>query len=431
MALKIVKFEAAWTRFALIAVGVIFILLTWYFIKWNFLGAVAARGFDSKVPESRSLADLVLSGAPDDPMAHYAAAVYLEKTFEINDFERSLVEYEKAVAASPDHFYFWLALGRARDRNGDQEGAEKAFAEALRLAPNYAQVQWAYGNALIRHGKTSEGFSLIAKAAASDHQYSNPAASVAMQIFEGDVEQVRRALGDSPETNGSLADILVGQKFYAGSVDAWSHLTAEEKTGRFKNLSQKMLTILNDAHQVRLAARVYGDLFPDNAKSIVGQVTDGSFEAGLKFRDAGIFEWQIGEGSDPQVSLSDGARRTGKYSLWLTFNSFETAAFRTISQRVAVEPGVPYRFQAFYRADLKTKAIFKWEVIDATSGAQLAVTEPLAFAGDWTTLSAEFTVPPPGDGVVIRLVRLGCTSGACPVTGKAAFDDISIERVQK
>lgn len=431
MSLKILKFEAPSSRLALVVIVAVCVILTWFFIRWNFVNAVAARGFSSKLPESRILADWVTTASPDDPQSHYAAAVLFEKTFEADDLTRSLTEYQRAVAASPYHYYFWLTLGRARDRNGDPEGAEKDFARALELAPHYSSVKWAYGNALLRHGKTDEGFAMIADAASTNPQFSNPAVSVALQIFEGDTSAVRRALGDSPEVNASLADILISQRLFREAVEAWSHLSADDKTVRFKDTGTKILSILNDAHQVRLATIVYGDIMTDAIKPVVGQITDGGFESGLKLRDAGLFEWQIGEGSDPKIGLSESTRRSGRYSLWLSFDSFEASANRQILQKVAVEPGTTYKFEGFYRADLKTKAIFKWDIYTTKTNELLGATEPMTFAGDWTTMSAKFTVPVSSDGIYIRLSRSGCGSGACPISGKMSFDDLSLTKIQE
>ena len=62
-------------------------------------------------------------------------------------------------------------------------------------------------------------------------------------------------------------------------------------------------------------------------------ISNGSFENGLKLRNAGLFEWQIAEGGEPQIGLSESVKRTGRYSLFLTFNSFQAVEFRTVWQR--------------------------------------------------------------------------------------------------
>ncbi|HRI03281.1 MAG TPA: carbohydrate binding domain-containing protein [Pyrinomonadaceae bacterium] len=428
MSLKILKLKPGIGHIVIFAIGVLFVIAAYFFIKWNFANLIATR-IDTTQPEAKIVADWIVQTAPDDPLTHYAAAIVYERTFEPDDLTRSLAEYETSVAAAPHNYLVWINLGRARDRSGDETGAEKAFARALALAPNYASVKWAYGNSLIRHQKMDEGFAMIAAAAASDTKYANPASSIALQVTDGDVTQARRLLGDTPDTNAALADVLVTQKRYEDAFEAWSRLSAEDKATKFKEIGQRLFTLSILAKKFRVAASVAGDLNSGTGiKPVPGQVTDGSFENGIKMRNAGTFEWNIDEGTDPQIGLSAAAKRSGNYSLWLTFDSFESKAFRSIFQTVAVVPGATYEFEGFYRADIKSKATFKWEVIDPTNSVRIAVSDDLALAGDWTTLRVKFTVPESTDGVLIRFIREGCGVAACPVTGKIAFDDLSLKQ---
>ena len=110
------------------------------------------------------------------------------------------------------------------------------------------------------------------------------------------------------------------------------------------------------------------------------------------------------------------------------FNTFTTAAFRDVSQTVAVVPGAEYEFEVFYRSDLKTPASLKWEVTDATTTQPIAGTPYIVPVAEWTSLKARFTVPAGTDGVIIRLAREGCAGPACQMNGKLSFDDLSLRR---
>lgn len=399
------------------------------FIVWNAASVISSR-LDPAVPESKLIAEWLEQIAPSDPQTHYAVAFLLENTFDPDDQIRSLREYEAATALSPHHFMMWLNLAQARDRSGDSAGAETAFAQASTLAPNYAAVDWAYGNSLVRHAKFEDGFRLMAKAAASDPQYANPAVFLAWQLFEGDIGEIRRVLGDSTGTNAALTDVLASKKLYDGAFEAWSKLPAEDKRTKFKATGERLLVIANDAQKLQIAALIYNDLIDKEAeKLVIGQLANGGFENGVKLRNAGIFEWQIGAGVEPKISLNEIVKRSGRYSLLMAFDSFDPAAFRPVSQRVAVSPATTYEFVSFYRADLKTTAAFKWEILDALTGTRLAATEPLELAGDWTTLKVSFTVPMTSDGIVVRFIREGCGVAACPVQGKISFDDLSIRKL--
>ncbi|MEO6050242.1 MAG: tetratricopeptide repeat protein [Pyrinomonadaceae bacterium] len=429
MSLKILKFESKLARIVLIIAALLCIAAAWFSIKWNFANAISSR-IDPALPESSLVADWLTEIAPSDPQTHYTSALLLEKTFDSSDLTRSLREYELTAALSPHNYVMWLNLGKARSQNGDPAGAEGAYRRALELAPNYSAVQWVYGNSLLRRGETDEGFAMIARSAASSPEYSRTAVTTALQIFDGDLIQVRRVLGDDEVTNAALVTALAGGQRFDDALEAWSKFDAEDKLGKFNKLGETLAGQMAEAKKYQLAAHVAADIRAIEAeKPVVGQVGNGGFENGVKRRSAGVFEWQIAEGGEPQIGLSEEQKRSGNYALFMLFNSFDTASFRVVSQIVAVVPGAEYEFQVFYRSDLKTSAILKWEIVDAATTAPIASTPTMALSGDWTSLKAKFIVPPGGDGVVIRLVREGCTGLTCPMTGKAAFDDFSMRRL--
>jgi tetratricopeptide (TPR) repeat protein len=403
------------------------LVFTWFSIRWDIASAVAYRGLDSRQPDSREIADWLSTVAPDDPSVRAESARLFEKTFESDDLGRSLAEYEKAVALSPHHFYLWMLLGTSRDRNGDAEGAEAAYARSLELAPNYSSVRWAYGNSLIRHGKSSEGFAMIAAAAANDPSYANPAAAIALQAFDGDADKAREVLGSGSGINAALAEVLGSQRKFADAYNAWARVPLGDKE-KFKGTGERLRTLMLDAKQFRFGVAIDADLSVQEPKPKVGQITNGSFENGLKLRNAGLFEWQIAEGGEPQIGLSESVKRSGQYSLFLAFNSFEASDFRSLWQRIAVEPGATYEMEGFYRADIKSKATFRWQIVNIAD-VEIGTTEPLTLNGDWATLRATFKVPADSDGVVIRFIRTGCSGGACPVTGRLSFDDFSLKQL--
>ena len=429
MPLKIITIEPKLARLCLIVAALLCLVTAWFFVKWNFANMVASR-LDIERPESKIVAGDLIGMAPSDPQTHYTAAVLFEKTFDAADLTRSLTEYETATALSPNNYLMWLNLGRVRNLNGDTDGADAAYSYAMVLAPNYAYVQWLYGNFMIRQGKTNEGFALIAKAAASNPEYSQSAVQTALQIFDQDVEQVRHALGDGDQTNSALAVALAGQKHFDQAIDAWSKLGVADRNAKFKKLGETLVGQLAEAKKYQLAARVAGDLLnADEEKPVVGQIENGGFENGVKLRNAGLFEWQIVEGGQPQIGLSEDQKRSGKYSLFLAFNSLETAAFRTVSETVAVVPEAEYEFEVYYKSDVKTAAKLKWEIAEAATATTIASTPPMTAVGDWISLKTTFKVPAGNDGVIIRFVREGCIGPACPTNGKVLFDDISIKRL--
>jgi hypothetical protein len=385
---------------------------------------------DRSVPGADRVADWLVQVAPADPQTHLTAALIYEKTFDTNDLERSLNEYEAAAALSPYDYMRWLDLGKARGLNGDTDGARAAYARAVELAPNYALVQWAYGNSLIRAGDSSDGFALLAMAAAGNAEYAKPAATTGLQIFDGDITKLRQELGDTATTNAALAALLTSQKRFDEAYEAWSRIAVDARIEKYKQLGSSLIDQMTTSKRFAPAAMIAADLQPNLIeKPFIGQVLNGDFENGVKLRRAPLFEWQIAEGSQPQVGLAEGQSHSGRYSLFVLFNTFASADFRDISQTVAVEPAAEYEFEIFYRSDLKTPASLRWAIVDAVTGEPIAGTPYIVPAAEWTPIRARFTVPRGSDGVIIRLEREGCAGPSCPMNGKLSFDDISLKRL--
>jgi tetratricopeptide (TPR) repeat protein len=424
--LKLIKIEPGKARLFLIAAGVLCVIVGWFFIKWNFANALASQ-LDRDRQESRLVADWLTRTAPADPQIHFLTAALFEKTFDPADLKRSILEYETAAALSPNNYVMWVNLGKARNSGGDVTGAESAFRRAIELAPNYAAVQWVYGNFLVRQGNADEGFRLVSKAAAANPEFAGPAVTIAFQIFDGDLNQIRSAMGENDVTNSALAGVLASQKRYDEAMDAWSRLS--DKAGKYKRLGETLATQLLGDKKYHYAARIYAEIQSEGPKATVGQISNGGFEDGVKLRNAGLFEWQIAEGAEPQIGLSDGQKRSGKYGLFMLFNTMQTAAFRSVSQTVPVEPGGVYELEVFYRSDIKTTATLKWEVGEAVTTGTIAATEPLTAVADWTPVRVTFTVPATAEAVIIRFVREGCSGPSCPVSGRISFDDLSIKRL--
>lgn len=422
MALANLRTGSTLTRVAIIC-GILFsVFFALTLARWSFANSVSTRMSD------QDLAELMLKLGPDDPQTHYAAAVILEKTFEPQDLDRSLSEYEQAAVLSPNNYIAWLELAKARGRNGDVDGARPAYERAVDLAPNYSDVQWAFGNFLLRTGNVDDAFGHIARAANSKPALMQGAVTIAMSTFDSDIQRVRTSLGSTGSVDLALAKYAITTKDYPAAFDAWLRIPDGDRRSMYRDDARDIAAAFAGAKQFRFAVRVAADSQPYENKPIaVGAITNGGFET-LDLSAADTFDWQIGSNTGQQIGLNAERKTSGNYSLLMVFSSSLTAEFKKISQIVAVEPGIRYDLSGKFRAELKGG--LAWEITDAVDGKTLARTPALAQTTDWSDIQLSFTTPKPSDGVIISLVRDGCSTSICPITGRVWFDDLKLTRIQ-
>jgi len=424
MAIKSIKLESPVWRVILPLIVIPCLAAVYFFGKWCFANAIASQG------ANKELAEMMTEWAPSDPQTHFALAVLNQRTFLPEDFDKSLVEYQKATALSPNDYRLWVELGKARERNGDSIEAEKALRKALELAPNYAVVQWTLGNILLRQGKTDEAFVEIRKAVQGDSKYAAPTISTAWQIFEGDLAQIRQNLGDSVQVNSALALFLIKQQDYDNALAIWNALPEEEKKTTLKKTGEEIFNIMIAAKKYRAALQIQKQISESGAEGFaVGKVFNGGFESNEKSAAKSVFDWQYGDGAQPQIGVDNQQKHDGNLSLVLVFNAPDGKISRTVSQIIPIEAGKRYVFEIFYKSELgKTSTTFKWEIVSVADEKVFAATGAVLPNSDWTSLRAEFTAPENSEAVGIRLVRDVCKITPCSVSGRIWFDDFSLSQ---
>jgi tetratricopeptide (TPR) repeat protein len=391
----------------------------WYIGKWGLGNMVSTRA------EEPRIADVAVDMAPGDPQTHFAAAVLYDRTFIAADQERSLNEYETAVALSPNNYILWLEYGKALERNGDSVRAESALKRALDLAPNYAAVQWALGNLEVRNGETDSGFEQIKRAMEGDPQLAASAVAFAYQFFDGDLEQVRSVTGNVVAANSALAVLLARQKRYDEASVVWQAIgryDSDAIVSSGRSLVNELISAKKFAEALKVSATI------DTSSAFAAEkVTDGGFEEAVKLEGASPFDWQIGQGNQPQVLQSTSQPHGGERSLVLRYSSNDGNGLKSISQTVVVHPNTKYSITGFYHSDVKSDGKLVWQITDAASGAVIGEST-LTPANGWTGFSVDFRLGN-ADAVVVQFMVKSCGSALCPISGSIWFDDIELKPV--
>lgn len=389
--------------------------------KWGIANSIALRA------EYTEVADIARMLAPDDPQTNFTSAFLREHSPDSPEFENSLAGYEKAASLAPNNYLYWLELGNARARSGEDEAAESALRRALTLAPNYSAVQWALGNTILRRGKSDEAFELFRRAAAGNAKYANSAAVTIWQYLDRDFGRTLAIVESDPALMDPLIGVLAADKRLDEALALWDRLAGSGKSIEPSESGKTLYAAMIEAKRFRNAFGILSGLEPDGGHN-ADSINNGGFESPVKTQNASLFEWRIADGAAPRIALTDVQKHSGNLSLLIAFGGGDREQFRSISQTVAVTPGAKYVFSFYSRSELKTGAEIKWEIIDAARGTAIAELPVAAANSEWTASAVEFIAPDDSDGVELRLARAKCPVAGCGTSGNIWFDDIKLSR---
>lgn len=396
-------------------------IILFIFAKWCFANFIAIYS------QQNDASAFAVSLAPSDPQTHYGLALSSENNLLSEDLPQSLTEYKTAASLSPQDYRLWLALANAFERNNNFAEAEAAFDKTLEVAPYYSQVYWDYGNFLLRRGRTDEGFIKIRRAAETDIGYQLQAIPVARKYFSDNLAKIKKYLEGSPALDSEIALFLIEKKRFDEAFEIWDSFSSDDKKNRFKNLGNSLFTEFiatkrfNDALEIQnQIADVSEEVFT------VEQIYNSSFENDIKSGEAVGFDWQLGNNIQPRVGFDESHKTDGNRSLVFLYNSLDGRDFPTLSQLIVIKPGKSYELTFSYKSELKTLALFRWQVLDH-SNKVLAESEHFFKNTDWKKISLDFKTTADAEVVKIRLAsQVKCLPGRCPIYGKIWFDNFEL-----
>ncbi|MCP9496753.1 MAG: hypothetical protein MSG64_20140 [Pyrinomonadaceae bacterium MAG19_C2-C3] len=434
-----------WRRLLIVVVVVACAVgCAWRAGQWYLGNAIALQAFD------RAGIDTGLEYAPEDSQSHFAAALFNET--EAGDGTRIVSEYEKAVAASPNDYRLWTALGRGYERAGDLANGERALRRAVEVAPNYAFPRWMLGNLLLRReaergdaAGVDAAFVELRRAAEQNESLRAQVVNLAWRFYDGDAERVGEALGASPEIQSALIGYLINRRdadSLTRAVEVWSSLEpAARENVTVQESGARLRRTLFDARRYADALAVERTLAPmlvggeavETAQA--GRIANGGFETAIEAAGGGkgVFGWQVSPPAQTQVVIDAGQRRAGARSLRLTFNVVSAAAnLNDIRQTVVVAPNTNYVLRFAFRAqEVRSASTPVIEVVELMTGDAppnvLGTSAAIANGtSDWQSGEVRFTTRTATEAVIVRLGRAPCPDALCPLLGRVWFDDFEL-----
>jgi hypothetical protein len=337
----------------------------------------------------------------------------------------------RAVNLSPWDYQARGLLATAQELNGKREEAENSLREAVKLAPNHAELNWAFANLLLRRGKLTESFGPFRVATRSRADLLTTAIATIWRASDGGVDALTSFAGDDAETMLAVVKFLTEQNLVAEAGAVFNSIDKQAKARSPQ--SPELIGALMRARRFDFARATWVELMtvarPDvrlDAREAGALIWDGGFEMdGVEGLNQ--FNWAIRPNKFAWIAIDRSVARTGRRSLKLVFSGLDTTTLGDqVQQTIVLKPGASYYLECYAKAkDLITP-----------EGPRIAVIGPSGLIGesgpasadsnDWQKLTISFIAPANQAAATLAIVRTPRFSYDDPTSGTIWFDDFTL-----
>ncbi len=384
---------------------------------------------DARVSLSREALLAAAARLPDSARINYQLAnAELAGVADKGKFDAQAESHAaRAVYLSPRDYRAWRLLGVAQELNGKLEEAENSLREAVKLAPNHAELNWAFANLLLRRGKLVESFGPFRVAIRSRADLSASAIDTIWRFSDGSLDALKSFAGDDSEAKLTVVKFLTEQNLVAEASAIFNSIDKQAKARSPQ--SSDLIGAMMKAGRFGLARATWVELMAairPEAPEAGTLIWDGGFElepvAGLD-----QFNWAIKPDKYAWVGTDREVARSGARSLKIVFSGLDTTSLKDqVKQTIVLRPGANYRLECHVKAkDLVTPEGPRIAVIG--QNGQIGASNPApAGSYDWRKLTVDFVAPANQAPVTLAIVRIPRFSYDDPTSGTIWFDDFTM-----
>jgi tetratricopeptide (TPR) repeat protein len=388
--------------------------------------AIAAHRAHSQNPENW------LRAAEMEPgNAGYWDRLGMFRTYDLDHANPALaVQYfKKALALNPRSDLYWMHLASAYEFLGDMDQARGAYREANRAYPISADVDWNYGNFLLRQSQFKEGFAEIHQAVETDPSLIPLAISRCWRANPDAESLLEDVLPASVEAYSQALEFLSSSHELGAALMTWHRMLG---LGKRLSLSRAfpLLDELILQERAEDAKKTWQEALAASGWSTPAPlgnsvVDNGGFEAEIANGGLGWREQAI-TGAD--MELDTAIFHSGSQSLRVDFDGSANLDFRHLSQYVPVEPHTRYHFRAYLRTEqISTESGMRFLVYDPHHNDQLQFrTDDLNGTHAWTPVESDVTSGPDTHFLLIQLRRFPSRLFDNKLGGTVWVDDVTL-----
>jgi hypothetical protein len=337
----------------------------------------------------------------------------------------------RAVYLSSWSYRALRLLATAQELNGKQEEAENSLRAAVGLAPNHAELNWAFANLLLRRGKLSESFAPFRIATRSRADLLATAVETIWRFSNGDLDALKSFAGDDAESMLAIVGFLAQQNLVAEASAVFNSIDKRAKARSPQ--SPELISAMMRAGQFDLARGTWVELMtaiwpeaPPEVREAGSLIWDGGFEMDA-VEGLNQFNWMINPDKFAWIAIDRSVARNGGRSLKVSFLGLDTTKLSDqVQQKIILRPGVGYYLECYAKTqDLITPEGPRIAVI-GQSGI-VGASGPIApGSSDWQRLAISFVAPANSAAVTLAIVRTPRFSYDDPTKGIIWFDDFTL-----
>ena len=415
--------EKAAHRRAVLAVALVLALILVYQGGWLWVADTLVASENTKtIARGVSL-------EPGDGDAWDRLGRYDQWDFANPDPDKAASEYLHAVHDDPNSAHFWMDLAGAYEAEGNTARANEAWMKARSVYPASAEVEWNYGNYLLRQQDTAGGYAMIHQAVMTDPTLLPLAISRTWRSTQDIQALMNDVLPATPEAYLKALDFFASTHDVDSGMKIWRKLIEMKKPIPIA-ATFAFFQALIDQDRSSEASEVWREAIA--AAGITAHENgDGSLawngDFASDFLNGGL-DWRWF--NQPGASIDFDAAPPGEpgRSIKLDFIGGMNPDLIQPYEYIPVEPGNTYHFHGYIRTqDISTESGIRFSLTDPNhDGAPGLATDAMTESHPWTAVESDLTTGPETHFLVLRIRRTPSRLFENKLSGSVWVADISL-----
>lgn len=317
-------------------------------------------------------------------------------------------EYLQAIHDDPESAHFQMDLASAYEAEGDEAHARAAWVRAREVYPASAEVEWNYGNFLLRQQDYSNGYALIHRAVQADPSLLPLAVSRTWRSSQDIDALLDQALPATPEAFLQALTFFSTIHKADDALEVWRRIVEMKRPIPIAKTFPFFQDLIDQDRSVE-ARRAWPEAVAAaglraEARSDHSLMWNGDFF--LDPQNGGLgWRWSNPMGAAMEFDLAPAGHPGRAFRI-----EFEGGTNMDLSeplQYVPVDPSKSYRLLAWIRTqDITTESGMRFYLSDPNHyGVLNVMTGNMTGSNPWTKAQADFTTGPTTHFVLLCLRR--------------------------